>query len=245
MTNTNKGEAQTQSRSNNKILLYFAIILFIIVSTIGFFVVLMDDNNKIRGLMELDSYNTLEFLSDNQIATDSISDKDKNDYRPSQPQAPRFLTIDKLGVYQARVMPIGTIQKTNQIDAPRNIYDIGWFNNTGEQFGIVGHTDLLVGHSCTNLSYKCAFNNIEKLKNGDIFKIELAGGAVLEYEVDYIDVIHIEEIDMDEVLAPRYDDKASISLITCMGYWTARDWRGHRSTSHRVVVYGSLKDSRE
>lgn len=44
-----------------------------------------------------------------------------------KPAPPRYLSIPKLSINNARIKQIGLLKNTNQLDAPVSIFDAGWY----------------------------------------------------------------------------------------------------------------------
>ena len=142
--------------------------------------------------------------------------------------APRILTIDKLGL-ETRILPMG-INADNSIQAPININDAGWYTGSAKP-GEVGAM-FIDGHAsgATRLG---AFGSLDTLKNDDTLTIEKGDGATLTYRVVHVAVVPLEAVDMSKALAPYPGVNKGLNLMTCTGTWVKES----ATLDHRVIVY--------
>lgn len=186
------------------------------------------------------------------ITKDKVSDKDKDQYKVDAPDKPRLLTIAKAGVTRARVQQIGLLSPSadgsQQMDAPKNINDAGWYNCqinpvaskrcAGYSSPAINNTQtaaVIDGHSCGG--GKCVFDNIDKLASGDAIEIEMGSGEKVTYLVKKVEVVKLADLDMTKVMTSFQLGQPGLNLITCDGSWSSRDSRGVRTMDKRVVVY--------
>ena len=92
---------------------------------------------------------------------------------------PRYLSIEKIGVNKARVLPMGVNAK-GELDTPVNIYDVGWYEASGKPGQ--GGTAIIDGHN-GGPHVLGVFKNTPTLVNGDIITIERGDGVVFRYKV--------------------------------------------------------------
>ena len=57
---------------------------------------------------------------------------------------PRYLSIEKLGIKNARVLEMG-IKQNGELATPANIFDVGWYNASGKPGE--GRTIVIDGHN--------------------------------------------------------------------------------------------------
>lgn len=172
----------------------------------------------------------------------SVSDKE-----------PRYLSIPKLGLSHIRVFAVGLTSPNHageqQIDAPRNIHDVGWFNCTindiNHTCGQAAYPDqrntqvatVIDGHSCNRRG--CVFDRLSDLAANDKIILELGNGNTIEYNVVQQENISLAEFNSDKLLQPITPGKAGLNLITCAGRWVTHDTRGRRSMDQRIIVYAA------
>jgi LPXTG-site transpeptidase (sortase) family protein len=206
-----------------------------------------------------DNKMTAEELRSQQLNLDTtpVTQNDKDNY--TVPAAnPRFISIDAAGLSNARVVGLG-VDKNNQMQAPTGVYDTGWYHMPyPSQLGDCvnkaklpgdGQTDcaaVIDGHSCLAGSGRnCAFNYIDKLKLGDQIVIERGDGTKLNYTVQKVDVVDLEDVDMVKLMKPIVEGADGLNLITCAGDWTATDTNGVPTLDKRVEVYAILNTAED
>lgn len=144
------------------------------------------------------------------------------------PDMPRALYIEKLSI-AARIMPMG-VTADNSVEAPRNIYDAGWYtgsakpNEAGAMF-IDGHAS---GASRLGL-----FAYLDTLQAGDYITVEKGDGQQLSYVVRAVDTYDANAVDMTKALSPYTKGAKGLNLMTCTGSWVPDE----QTYDQRVVVY--------
>ncbi|MDO4747385.1 MAG: class F sortase [Candidatus Saccharibacteria bacterium] len=131
---------------------------------------------------------------------------------------PRYLTIDRLGIYNARILPMGLTDE-GALDTPRNIFDVGWYELSGKPGQ--GGTMLIDGHN-GGPHVRGVFKNLPNLAEGDIIEVERGDGIVYKYRVvENIEVL-LSEADayMAQAAKSPVVGKESVSLISCTGEWS-------------------------
>lgn len=131
---------------------------------------------------------------------------------------PRYLTIDRLGIYNARILPMGLTDE-GALDTPRNIFDVGWYELSGKPGQ--GGTMLIDGHN-GGPHVRGVFKNLPNLAEGDIIEVERGDGIVYKYRVvENIEVL-LSEADayMAQAAKSPVAGKESVSLISCTGEWS-------------------------
>ena len=131
---------------------------------------------------------------------------------------PRYLSVPKLGITNARVIPVG-LSTAGQLQTPNNIYDVAWY--TGSSKPGTGGTMLLNGHN-GGPTKTGVFKHLGDLVEGDIITVERGDGAIFNYSVVENLVFSLQEANqqMNRMLTTPETGKESISVITCTGEWS-------------------------
>lgn len=151
---------------------------------------------------------------------------------------PRYMSIDKLGIINARVVGLGVKAGTvNQLDDPKNIHDVGWYNKSVKPgFGsTTGMAGLYDGHN-TGYSEDGVFINLGKLTTGDLVRIERGDGQIFNFEVRTVRTVPLAEVDMSIMHKSVESEVEGLNIISCGGSWddTAQTY------THRVIVRAVL-----
>ena len=190
------------------------------------------------------------------LSTKQVSEQEKASHTVDANDKPKSITIPSIGVNDVRVQEIGLLSPsadgTQQMDAPKNIYDVGWYNcqinpvsanrcakyvaplsnNTSEAV-------VMDGHSCN--TNNCVFNNIGKLKPGDLIQVVSGNNKQVDYQVELVERVKLADVDMAKVMRTYQQGTPGINLITCVGSWSARDSRGVVTMDSRVIVYATKR----
>ena len=134
------------------------------------------------------------------------------------PDRPRYLTIEKLGINKARVLPMGVNAK-GELDTPRNIFDVGWYEASGKPG--MGGTAIIDGHN-GGPHVLGVFKNTPSLVNGDILIVERGDGIIYKYSVVENRAVPLAEADAYMAVAARSPEEGreSVTLISCTGEWS-------------------------
>ena len=143
--------------------------------------------------------------------------EEKQEYTVA-PDRPRYLSIEKLGIKNARVLPMG-INEKGELGTPNNIFDVGWYVDSGMPGQ--GGTMVIDGHN-GGPHVHGVFKNLPSLVEGDIIIIERGDGQVFKYKV-----VENKEISLNDsndymavaVVSP-IPGIESLTLITCTGEWS-------------------------
>lgn len=148
--------------------------------------------------------------------TEPTADEIK-DYKVA-PDRPRYLSIEKLGVKNARVLPM-SVNTSGELDTPVNIFDVGWYVASGKPGQ--GGTLMIDGHN-GGPHVHGVFKNLPDLAKGDIIKVERGDGAVFKYKVVENVTVPIAESDAYMVKAAVSPEvgRESVTLISCTGEWS-------------------------
>ena len=134
------------------------------------------------------------------------------------PDRPRYLTIEKLGVYNARVIAVG-INAQGELGTPNNIFDVGWYESSGKPGA--GKTMLIDGHN-GGPHVHGVFKDLPSLVAGDIIVVERGDGVKYHYKVVENKSVPLAESDAYMKTAMRSPEagKESVTLISCTGEWS-------------------------
>ena len=131
---------------------------------------------------------------------------------------PRYLSISKLGINKARILPMG-VNASGELDTPRNIFDVGWYEASGKPGQ--GGTMVIDGHN-GGPHVLGVFKNLPNLVSGDIITVERGDGVIYNYEVVENQSILLSEADAYMATAAKSPQpgRESVTLISCTGEWS-------------------------
>lgn len=134
------------------------------------------------------------------------------------PDRPRYLTIEKLGIYNARVLAMG-VKPTGELMAPNNIFDAGWYESSGKPGQ--GGTMIVDGHN-GGPHVHGIFKDLPNLSEGDLITIERGDGVIYKYKVVENKSVLLSEANAYMSVAAKSPEpgKESITIITCTGEWS-------------------------
>ena len=134
------------------------------------------------------------------------------------PDYPRYLTVNKLGIRQARILTMGVNSK-GELDTPRNIYDVGWYEASGKPGQ--GGTLIIDGHN-GGPHVHGVFKDLPLLGPGDIITVERGDGVIYNYKVVESKAVLLSEANAYMATAARSPEpgKESVTLISCTGEWS-------------------------
>ena len=153
---------------------------------------------------------------------------------------PRYISIPKLGIENARIVQLGIIKKTGQLDAPVSIHDAGWYN--GSALPGKGGAMLMDGHN-GGPNFGGIFEKLRELKNGDEIIIERGDGKKLTYAVKDNRDMNVKDINdpsnkwgMATMTNSIEAGKEGLNIITCVGQWDERSQTFNERTMLRAVI---------
>jgi sortase (surface protein transpeptidase) len=152
-----------------------------------------------------------------ELVEDEPTETEVREYTVA-PDRPRYLTIEKLGIHKARVLPMG-INAQGELDTPRNIFDVGWYEGSGKPGQ--GGTLIIDGHN-GGPHVLGVFKNTPSLANGDVITVERGDGVVYKYSVVENVAVPLAEADAYMHVAAKSPEsgKESVTLISCTGEWS-------------------------
>ena len=147
------------------------------------------------------------------------------------PTLPKYIIIPAIHV-NARVTQISTNPK-NQIEAPGNIYDVGWYKKSSlpGQLGAM----FIDGH-VSSWTANGVFYNLKQLAPGDKIQIVRGDNKTFTYVVKQLKTYSASNVDMTQALAPFTPGGAGLNLMTCTG----KVITGTSEFNERLVVYSVL-----
>lgn len=131
---------------------------------------------------------------------------------------PRYLTIEKLGIRNSRVLSMG-INSAGELDTPRNIFDVGWYNQSSKPG--TGGVLVIDGHN-GGPNIEGVFKHINQLYSGDEIVIERGDGQKFTYTVVENTEVPIADADdyMRVAFASAVPGLEGLTLISCIGEWS-------------------------
>ena len=131
---------------------------------------------------------------------------------------PRYLSIDSLGISNARVLPMG-INAAGELSTPNNIFDVGWYYSSGKPGQ--GGTLLIDGHN-GGPHVQGVFKDLPGLGEGDIVRIERGDGQIFRYSVVENKSVPLSQANdyMATAMMSPMSGRESLTLISCTGEWS-------------------------
>lgn len=152
-----------------------------------------------------------------EVDETEVTDAQRTEYTVPADQ-PRYLTIEKLGIRNSRVLSMG-INSAGELDTPRNIFDVGWYNQSSKPG--TGGVLVIDGHN-GGPNIEGVFKHINQLYSGDEITIERGDGQKFTYTVVENTEVPIAEADnyMHTAFASAVPGKEGLTLISCIGEWS-------------------------
>lgn len=169
-----------------------------------------------------------------ELVEEKPSENEVREYTVA-PDRPRYLTVEKVGIVKARILPMG-VNTDGELDTPRNIFDVGWYEGSGKPGQ--GGTLVIDGHN-GGPHVHGVFKDLPSLNKGDTIKIERGDGEVFEYEVVENNSIPLNESNAYMSTASRSPEPGteSVTLISCTGEWSqAQDTYLSRQFTRAVLI---------
>lgn len=172
--------------------------------------------------------------SDEELVEEKPSENEVREYTVA-PDRPRYLTVEKVGIVNARILPMG-VNTDGELDTPRNIFDVGWYEGSSKPGQ--GGTLIIDGHN-GGPHVHGVFKELPSLSKGDIIKVERGDGEVFRYEVVENNAIALNESNAYMSTASRSPEPGteSVTLISCTGEWSqAQDTYLSRQFTRAVLI---------
>ena len=182
-------------------------------------------------------------VASHEVDETEVTQEKKDDYQVPNPSFPRYLSIPSLKISNARVVQIGTIKNTGQLDSPKSIYDAGWYTKSGLPGAGKGAV-LIDGHN-GGPTKGGIFENLGSLSKGSEIIIERGDGQRITYQVVDNREMSVEDINnesnplgMKTMLNSIDPKKEGLNMITCVG-----DWDYAKNTFNKRVMLRAVRKS--
>lgn len=189
------------------------------------------------------SSSSSQTVASHEVDETEVTQEKKDDYQVSNPSFPRYLSIPSLKISNARVVQIGTIKDTGQLDSPKSIYDAGWYTKSGLPGAGKGAV-LIDGHN-GGPTKGGIFENLGSLSKGSEIIIERGDGQRITYQVADNREMSVEDINnesnplgMKTMLNSIDPKKEGLNMITCVG-----DWDYSKNTFDKRVMLRAVRKS--
>lgn len=180
-------------------------------------------------------------VASHEVDETEVTQEKKDDYQVPNPSFPRYLSIPSLKISNARVVQIGTIKNTGQLDSPKSIYDAGWYTKSGLPGAGKGAV-LIDGHN-GGPTKGGVFENLGSLSKGSEIIIERGDGQRITYQVADNREMSVEDINnesnplgMKTMLNSMDPKKEGLNMITCVG-----DWDYSKNTFNKRVMLRAVR----
>lgn len=147
---------------------------------------------------------------------------------------PVGLRIDSLGV-DAPVEAYGIDERTGQMDVPRNVRDVAWYEY-GPTPGEAGSA-VLAAHVDLKSQGPGVFFDLKTLEPGELIVVIFDDGSEQWFETQARNTYQKEELPLDVIFSR--DGASVLTLITCGGGFSA----SNQSYDSNVVVYAVPVDA--
>lgn len=149
-------------------------------------------------------------------------------------RVPVGLRIASLGV-DAPVEAYGINERTGQMDVPRNVRDVGWYEH-GPTPGEAGSA-VLAAHVDLKSQGPGVFFDLKRLEPGELIVVTYDDGSDQWFETRARNTYQKEELPLDVIFSR--DGASVLTLITCGGGFSA----SNQSYDSNVVVYAVPVDA--
>ena len=187
------------------------------------------------------SSSSSQTVASHEIDETEVTQEKKDDYQVPNPSFPRYLSIPSLKISNARIVQIGTIKNTGQLDSPKSIYDAGWYTKSGLPGAGKGAV-LIDGHN-GGPTKGGVFENLGSLSKGSEIIIERGDGQRITYQVADNREMSVEDINnesnplgMKTMLNSMDPKKEGLNMITCVG-----DWDYSKNTFNKRVMLRAVR----
>lgn len=131
------------------------------------------------------------------------------------PDIPQQIIIPKLYVF-ARVRSLA-VNANNELQAPSNIFDAGWYNASAKPGSGAGSGAMLIDGHVHGPTLPGVFANIKKLVAGDTIQVVRGDGKKFSYSVVKTQNFDAANLDIGAALTSATPGKPALNLITCGG----------------------------
>ncbi|MBC7707871.1 class F sortase [Polaromonas sp.] len=152
------------------------------------------------------------------------------------PDLPRQIIIPKLYVY-SRVRPMGVNTK-NELQAPGNIFDAGWYNASAKPGAGAGSGAMVIDGHVHGPTLPGVFANLKKLVAGDTIQVVRGDGKTFTYTVVKLQNVDAANLDIGSALTSAVPGQPALNLITCGGPYD----KATGDYTQRTIVYAVQSD---
>lgn len=165
----------------------------------------------------------------------AVSNNDRQAYTVAA-DLPRIINIPVINV-TARVRTVG-VNSRGDIDTPKNLNDTAWYDGSSKpnQEGQV----FIDGHTSFSRNIAAAFNDLNKVHDGDQIFIETGNGAKFRYRVTGVETVDANKVDMGKVLNTQDGAHKGLTLMTCTGTFNYRT----QTADKRLIVYAVQEEDK-
>ncbi len=165
----------------------------------------------------------------------AVSSNDRQAYTVAA-DLPRIINIPVINV-TARVRTVG-VNSRGDIDTPKNLNDTAWYDGSAKpnQEGQV----FIDGHTSFSRNITAAFNDLNKVRDGDQIYIETGNGAKFKYRVTGVKTVDANKVDMGEALNTQDGAHKGLTLMTCTGTFNYRT----QTADKRLIVYAVQEEDK-
>lgn len=146
---------------------------------------------------------------------------------------PAYLKIPSIKV-DVFIEDVG-LTEDGTMDVPKNPENVAWYKS-GQRPGEIG-TAVIAGHYGWKEGKKVAFDNLEKLRKGDVIRVEDNTGGIISFVVREIKSYDPND-EVSDVFT-SHDSLAHLNLITCQGVWD----KTTQSYSRRLVIFTDMEQT--
>lgn len=160
---------------------------------------------------------TVQVPTEQEVDETEVTDAERSDYTVAA-DLPRYLTIEKLGIYNARILQVG-VTTDGAMDVPNNIFDVGWYVGSAKPGS--GGVIVIDGHN-GGPNIHGVFKELPNLTAGDKIKIERGDGKTFIYKVVENNTVPLSGANsyMETAFTSPEDGVESVTLISCTGEWS-------------------------
>ncbi|MDL2341732.1 MAG: class F sortase [Patescibacteria group bacterium] len=236
-----QAQAQASAPAKHSKLQYALVGMAVFVFGIGVFVSLITLKTNKAAVTQVAAISAHAQQADGTAAPDSPPTETKPTTSTMAsytvaPDLPRQIIIPKLYVY-ARVRPMGVNTK-NELQAPGNIFDAGWYNASAKPGSGAGSGAMLIDGHVHGPSLPGVFAKIKTLVAGDAMQIVRGDGKIFNYSVVKTQNVEAANLDIGAALTAATPGKAALNLITCGGPYD----KASGEYTQRTIVYAVQSD---
>jgi len=152
-----------------------------------------------------------------EVSEEEVTEQQRREHTVAADE-PRYLSIAKLGIKDARILKMG-INQAGELDTPYGIFDIGWYSQSSKPgFGGVLVMD---GHN-GGPNVEGVLKHLNTLYAGDEIIVERGDGQIFTYKVVDNQEVPLSEADeyMTKAFQSPVTGRESLTLISCIGEWS-------------------------